>query len=417
MVSWEPIRLAVPTTSGRAHGSLVHSSLARLIASGAAVSRAELVRATGLARSTVNTHLEALLTAGAVVESGIAGNGGKGRPAHRLGLAPRAGVVLVADVGVHTTRLAIVDLAQTVLAEQQVALDIAEGPESGLDVLTEHFHNLLTSSEVAQAEVQALVMGLPGPVDSQVGTPVRPPIMPGWDGFPVGQVMGERFGCTALVDNDVNLMALGEARALPAEAAPLLFLKTGTGIGGGVVSADGELHRGSDGSAGDIGHIRVAGADHVVCQCGNVGCVEAVASAGAVLRRLHAEQGGEESSVADLARLLRDGDPAAVHLVRSAAETLGEVVAMLVHFYNPKTIVLGGLITVASDDVLAGIRSVVYRRALPLATRHLALQHSLLGRSAGLAGGAVAGIENVLSPSGISRLMTTPALDTTAPRR
>ncbi|MHA6800081.1 ROK family protein [Bounagaea algeriensis] len=408
MVSWDPVRLAVPAMSGRADGSLVYSSLARLIASGTAASRAELVRATGLARSTVNTHLEALLAAGAVVESGGAGNGGRGRPAHRLRLAARAGVVLVADVGVHSSRLAIADLGQTVLAEQHASLDVTDGPEAGLDTLTEHFRSLLTSAAVEQAEVKALVIGLPGPVDSQVGAPVRPPIMPGWDSFPVGQVMGERFGCTTLVDNDVNLMALGEARALPAAAAPLLFLKIGTGIGGGVVSADGELHRGSDGAAGDIGHIRVSGADDVVCQCGNVGCVEAVASAGAVLRHLHAEQDGAESSVADLARLLRDGDPAAVHLVRSAAETLGEVVAMLVHFYNPKTIVLGGLITVASDDVLAGIRSVVYRRALPLATRHLALRHSLLGRSAGLAGGAVAGIEGVLSPPGIYGLVNRP---------
>ena len=217
-------------------------------------------------------------------------------------------------------------------------------------------------------------------------------------------MMAERFGCAAQVDNEVNLMALGEARALPPEESPLLFLKIGTGIGGGIVSAAGELHRGSDGAAGDIGHIRAPGAHDVVCECGNVGCIEAVASAAAVLRHLGEAHDGLRGTE-DLARLLRDGDAMAVRLTRSAAETLGEVVATLVHFYNPKRIVLGGLIIAASDDVLAGVRSVVYRRALPLATRYLALAASTLGRSAGLAGGVVAAIENVLSPEGITGLV------------
>lgn len=404
IMGWKSVRLAVPAMSGRADGSLVYSSLARLIASGAAVSRVELVRAVGLARSTVNNHLDALLAAGVVVESGAQVSGGRGRPAHRLALAPRAGVVLVADVSVHSSRVVVADLGQHVLAEHQVALDIGLGPERALDELTGHLRRLLTASSVRPGEVKALVMGLPGPVDSWMGMPVRPPIMPGWDGFPVGQTMGERFSCVTVVDNDVNLMALGEARALPAEDVPMLFLKIGTGIGGGLISADGQLHRGGDGAAGDIGHLRVPGADGIVCQCGNVGCVEAVASAGAVLGCLRDELEGPRT-IEDLVRLLRDGDSAAVRLIRSAAATLGEVVAMLVHFYNPRTIVLGGAVTTASDDVLAGIRSVVYRRALPLATRHLSLSNSVLGRSAGLAGGLVAGVETVLSPSGISALM------------
>jgi predicted NBD/HSP70 family sugar kinase len=412
-MGWEAVRLTVPRMSGRADGSLVYSSLARLIASGAADNRVDLVRATGLARSTVSTHLDALIAAGVVVPCGANGNGGRGRPAHRLALAPRAGVVLVADVGVHSTRLAVADLGQNVIAEQEVSLDIALGPELALDLLSDHLRRLLATSDVAQAEVKALVMGLPGPVDSRLGMPVRPPIMPGWDGFPVGETMGERFSCAPLVDNDVNLMALGEARALPPEQTPLLFLKIGTGIGGGIISASGELHRGADGAACDIGHIRVPGADDVVCQCGNVGCVEAVASAAAVIQRLR-ESSGEDGphTTEDLARLLSDGEPTAVRVVRSAAATIGEVVAMLVHFYNPARIVLGGSITAAGDDLLAGIRSVVYQRALPLATRYLSLAHSVLGRSAGLAGCVVAGIEKVLSPSGISDLIATTALNT-----
>lgn len=400
-----PVRLALPQVTGRTEGSVVRSSLTRLIASGAAPSRVALVRATGLSRTSVNTHLEPLLAAGVVVEDGQAVvNEGRGRPAHRLTLAPRAGVVAVADVGMHSARLAVVDLDQAQLARREVPLEVALGPGPGLESLERGLLDALAAADVAPSAVRCLVVGLPGPVDAEVGRPVRPPIMPGWDGFPVGDTLRERFGCPVLVDNDVNLMALGEARARPPEECPLLYIEIGTGIGGGLVAADGTLHRGADGAAGDIGHVRVPGADDVVCVCGNVGCVEAVASAGAVVRRLTAQQ-EDLSTIEDLADRLRTGDPVAVRAVRAATEPIGEVVASLVHFYNPRTIVVGGLVSAASDDVLAGVRGAVYRRALPLATRNLLLGHSILGGSAGIAGGVAAGIEAVLAPDHIDALL------------
>ncbi|MFD0547295.1 ROK family protein [Streptomyces mexicanus] len=399
-----PIRLTLPQVTGRTETSVVRSSLTRLIASGAAPSRVALVRATGLSRTSVNTHLEPLLAAGVVVEDGQAVTEGRGRPAHRLALAPRAGVVAVADVGVHSARLAVVDLDQAELARRSISLDLALGPDPGLAALEQGLRDALAEAQVAPSAVRCLVVGLPGPVDHERGRPVRPPIMPGWDGFPVGDTLRERFGCPVLVDNDVNLMALGEARARPPEESPLLYIEIGAGIGGGLVAADGALHRGADGAAGDIGHVRVPGADDVVCVCGNVGCVEAVASAGAVVRRLR--EGREDlATIEDLAGRLRTGDPVAVRAVRAATEPIGEVVASLVHFYNPRTIVIGGLISAASDDVLAGVRSVVYRRALPLATRNLLLVHGVLGDGAGIAGGVAAGIEAVLAPDHIDALL------------
>ncbi|WP_367038393.1 ROK family protein [Streptomyces sp. Je 1-332] len=400
----QPVRLALPHVTGRTEGSVVRSSLARLIAAGAAPSRVSLVRATGLSRTAVNTHLEPLLRAGLVVEDGQAAGGGRGRPAHRLALAHRADVVVVADVGTQSARLAVVHLDQTQLVRQEIALDIALGPVAGLDALEQGLLGALAEAAVEPSAVRCLVVGLPGPVDAQLGRPVRPPIMPGWDGFPVSDTLRERFGCPVLVDNDVNLMALGEARARPPEESPLLYLTIGMGIGGGLVSADGSLHRGADGAAGDIGHVRAASRDDVVCVCGNVGCVEAIASAGAVLRRLQT-QGRDLATIEDLAALLRSGDPGAVRAVRGATEPIGEVVATLVHFYNPRTIVIGGLISTGSDDVLAGVRSVVYRRALPLATRNLLLSHSILG-DAGIAGGVAAGIETVLAPGNIDALLS-----------
>lgn len=417
-------RLSVAGLRPQNTGGPVHSSLARLIASGLADSRADLVKATGLARSTVTRHLDTMIDAGVVVEGGTVTRPGRGRPPLRLALNPRAGVVAVADVGAHSVRLALADLSQRLVAQEEVALDVARGPEATLDLLTERLRGMLAesagaasagsasagSASVGADRLSACVVGLPGPVDARAGTPVRPPIMPGWDGFPVGRTLTERFGCRTFVDNDVNLMALGEARALPEDEAPLLFIKIGTGIGGGLISASGELHRGAEGAAGDIGHLRVPGADDTVCGCGNIGCVEAVASAAAMAARLGREDSGlaerdRPRGTADLARLVRDGHPGAVRVVREGAVTIGEVVALLVHVYNPARIVIGGAIAAASDDVLARIRGVVYRRALPLATRRLSLTQSVLGMSAGVVGGTVVGVEHVLSPEGIGEVL------------
>ncbi|MDT0352310.1 ROK family protein [Pseudonocardia charpentierae] len=379
------------------------STLARLVASGAAVSKADLVQAAGLARTTVSSGVDELLDRGVLRVVGTRPTPGRGRPADRLALSPRGGHVLVADLGAHGAHLAVVDLSQTLRAHVHIDIDVAEGPDAVLAAVESQLRALQARAS-GGAPARAVVIGVPGPVDGQHGVPVRPPIMPGWHAYPVAARLRRTFGCPVLLENDVNLRALGEARALPADQVPLLFVKVGTGIGGGLITSAGELHHGVDGAAGDIGHIRVRGGSDVRCVCGNVGCIEALASAGAIARRLGAE-GAAEASVAEVRALVARGDPTVLRLVREAAELIGEVVATLVHFYNPARVTIGGSVAAASDDLLAGIRSVVYQRALPLATRNLVLANSVLGEFAGVAGAAVLGIERVLSAGGIGTLM------------
>jgi predicted NBD/HSP70 family sugar kinase len=396
--------LSAPALSARLDGPVTLSTLARLVASGTAVSKADLCQAAGLARTTVSTGVDELLDRGVLRVAGTRPTPGRGRPADRLALSPRGGHVLVADLGAHGAHLAVVDLSQRVRAHTHVAIDVADGPDAVLATVESRL-DALRARVPGDDPVRAAVIGVPGPVDGQRGTPVRPPIMAGWHAYPVSARLRRTFGCPVLLENDVNLRALGEARALPADQAPLLFVKVGTGIGGGVITGAGELHHGADGAAGDIGHVRVRGGPDVRCVCGNVGCIEALASASAIARRLR-EESGTEVGVADVRALVARGDPAVLRLVREAAELIGEVVATLVHFYNPARVTLGGSVAAASDELLAGIRSVVYQRALPLATRNLVLANSVLGEFGGVAGAAVLGIERVLSAAGIGVLMS-----------
>jgi predicted NBD/HSP70 family sugar kinase len=397
-----PLRLTAPALTARLDGPITLSTLARLVASGAAVSKADLVQAAGLARTTVSTGVDELLDRGVLRLAGTRRTPGRGRPADRLALSPRGGHVLVADLGAHGAHLCVVDLSQRVRAHAHLDIEISDGPEVALAAIEAHL-GTLRAGVAGDDPVRAVVIGVPGPVDGQLGTPVRPPIMSGWHGYPVSARLRRTFGCPTLLENDVNLRALGEARALPADQAPLLFVKVGTGIGGGLITDAGQLHHGADGAAGDIGHVRVRGGPDVRCVCGNVGCIEALASASAVARRLGEELGGEPT-IADVRALVARGDPVVLRLVREAAELIGEVVATLVHFYNPARVTIGGSVAAASDELLAGIRSVVYQRALPLATRNLVLANSVLGEFAGIAGATVLGIERVLSPEGIGVL-------------
>ncbi|HMN46020.1 MAG TPA: ROK family transcriptional regulator [Povalibacter sp.] len=397
MLPWLNLGLPRTTPAQTSHALNLSSYLARLVASGQATSRSELARVTGLARSTVSEHLAPLLRIGLIAEH-EAEAGARGRPPSVLSLNPQAGVILVADIGAARGRLAIADFGQHFLAERSIRTDVARGPDTVLAEVRAEFLQMLAEHQVPSGSVRLVVVGLPAPVDFASGVPVRPPIMPGWDNYPVPESFQETFAAPVLVDNDVNLMALGEARCRPASQCPLLYVKASTGIGCGIVTHDGQLHRGADGAAGDIGHVRVPGHD-AVCRCGAVGCIEAFASYAAILRKAGADSGGNAVQSAEANEAQLSG------LVRTAAGEIGEVIAMLVHFFNPAVIVLGGRMTQYGDEMLAGVRSVVYRRALPLATRRLSVELSTLGNRAGTVGAVVLGVEHVLSPQGLRSMM------------
>jgi predicted NBD/HSP70 family sugar kinase len=375
--------------------------LLSLIREGSAVTRADLARHTGLARSTVAQRVDALLASGLVVEAGGSASTG-GRPPTVLAFNHRAGVVLVADLGATHARVAVSDLAGTPLAERAEDLDIALGPVDVLTRVSELFGELLAETKSSPAEVLGIGIGVPGPVEFDSGRPVNPPIMPGWDGFDIPAWFAGRYAAPVLVDNDVNIMARGEHWVHWRDTSHLLLVKVGTGIGCGIV-ADGQIHRGARGAAGYIGHIRATSED-VVCRCGNIGCLEAVAGGHALADRL-TSAGADAANSRDVVRLVRDGDGRAIRMVRDAGRTLGEVLAGTVNFFNPAVIVVGGDIAEAHAQLLAGVREGIFSRSLPLATRDLRIVPCRLGDRAGVTGAAITAIEHVLSPAAVDRTL------------
>lgn len=378
-------------------GDLLH-----LIRKGRASTRAEAAALTGWGRSAVAQRLDALAAVGLIQAAGELASTG-GRPAALFEFNANVGIVLAAEVGATHVRVAITDLAANVVADVSEDIEAAEGPERVLAVVNERFDQLLADSRRSRADVFGVGVGLACPVEFAAGRPVNPPIMPGWDGYEVAATMRERWGVPALVDNEVNMMAVGERAIRWPNEAELLCIKVGTGIGCGIIS-HGHIHRGAQGAAGDIGHIRVVGRDDVVCPCGNVGCLEAIAGGRAMARTL-SERGVPAQSSRDVVRLVRQGRSEVIQLVRDSGRLLGEVLAGAVNLFNPSVIVIGGDLAEA-EQLFAGVRETVYQRSLPLATKHLRIVASALGDRAAVVGAAITVIEHALAPDAIDETVT-----------
>jgi predicted NBD/HSP70 family sugar kinase len=387
------------TPGGTASAGLVLA----LVRSGQAVTRSELIQATGLSRPTLAGRLDALLRSGYLIEAGTGAT--KGRPAGRFQLNDSAGVALAADLGATNARLAVVDLAGAALAERAVHLSISDGPEIVLPRVLGILHELLTECGKDDAAVLGTGMGVPGPVDFSSGRPVRPPIMPGWDDFDIRAWFASRLSAPVFIDNDVTVMARGEHRRGGAQdEQDVVFVKAGTGIGAGLILG-GTVYRGDRGAAGDLGHVRIQAADGVLCRCGNDGCLEAVAGGPALAARLSAS-GLPAASTRDVARLVAQGVPEAIQATREAGRHIGEALATVVNLVNPQVIVIGGDLAATHDHLLAGIREEIYRRSTALATERLRITESRLGARAGIEGCAVLALDELLSPRALDQALT-----------
>ncbi|MEU8716105.1 ROK family protein [Streptomyces sp. NPDC048663] len=391
-----------PGRTGKGGGQASSGELLELVRSGRAVTRGALQQATGLSRATVGLRLDRLFRAGWLRE----GAGGPvdsplgGRPSITLEFDDSHAVVLAADLETRHARAAVLTLTGEILAEHAGTLVVQDGPDAVLTGLGRWFADLLDKAGHSPAEVCGIGLAVPGPVETETGRVVQPPMMPGWDGYDIRGRMARAFtehtgappGVPVLVDNDANLMAYGEQRTGHPDCSAFVLVKVSTGIGAGVV-VDGSIYRGIDGGAGDIGHIRV-GAE-AQCRCGSYGCLAAVASGGAVARRL-AEAGVPAASGSDVRDLLASGHPQAAALAREAGRRVGDVLATVVTLLNPGVLMIAG--DLAGTSFLTGVRELLYQRALPRSTAHLDVVTSRLGDRAGVIGAGALVVEHLYAP-------------------
>jgi glucokinase-like ROK family protein len=317
-----------------------------------------------------------------------------------LRLNNRLGYLVGVDIGATSVDLALADLHAQVLARESGPTDVRADPTVLLGDVQAQLIAMLQRQGLRADQILGIGVGVPGPVDFARGVLVAPPLMPASDSFPIRDFFQPAFPRADIwVDNDVNMMALGELRAGAGKGVDnFLFIKIGTGIGAGIIG-HGLVHRGSTGSAGDIGHIR-ADPNGPICHCGNRGCLEILAGGPAIAKRAtEAAQAGDSPILAaklaasagvlraeDVGAAAREGDQVANEIIQSTGQLVGDVLAGLVNFYNPSLILIGGGVANIGNQLLASIRQAVLRRSTALATRDLIIRYSPMGAEAGVTG-------------------------------
>lgn len=372
------------------------------------VSRARLNETLDASRGKISAEVARLVERGLLAEEGLAEPAG-GRPSSLVGIPRSAGFIAAVDIGASSIDVALTTLDSEMVAHRDEPTDVRFGPQPVLDRVKEILADLLAEHAIGPQDVLAIGIGVPGPVEQASGLLTAPPIMPGWDRFPIRDAFAGEYAAPVFVDNDVNIMALGENwGGVSQGVGNTIFVKVGTGIGSGILIG-GSIHRGAQGSAGDFGHICVD-PNGPVCSCGNLGCLEAMAAAPAIVRqaeecarqgdsqflaKLLAEKG--ELTTRDVREAARLSDYCAITIIRRSGSLIGQTLAAAVNVLNPSMIVIGGGVSHIGNTLLAEIRSSVYQRSLPLATRDLPVVMSELDEDAGVIGASVMAAEGVLT--------------------
>ena len=355
-----------------------------LVASGAATSRGDLAEALQVAPSTVTAVVRRLIEDGVLLEEGVGRSTGGRRP-RILRLRETDGVLAVAELGGKHARVGLCTPGGALRGTEEVAIDIAVGPDEVFGVVSETFARLQASAAPGQP-LLGVGVALPGPVEFPGGRIVGPARMPGWSGVDPAKHLSGRFAgvkAPVIVDNDAKAAAIGEHLTRGGESGDMIYIKAGSGIGACLVS-DGQIFRGGRGLSGDVTHVRVADSGERQCSCGSRGCLETVASGAALAWQL-AEQGSPGMSLQDIVVAVGDGDPAVVTMVRQAGRLLGVALSGLVNFLNPSAVVIGGALS-SLDVYVAATRGMLYERCLPSMTQSLTIEASVAGPDAALVG-------------------------------
>lgn len=352
------------------------------------LTRSEIQARTGLSRVTVSQGVQDLISKKVLTEiDGELSQGG--RKASTLSLNENAGYIGIAYFSATSISIAVANLKGQIVKEEKTTVYISEGPDSILPSAISTLVEMLNT--FPKSKRLGIVVGVPGPVSHSLGKVVSPPIMRGWDKINFQKEFGEATDLPVFLENDTNLLVLAEHRLVYPETDNLILIKIATGIGGGLI-INGELLRGSSGSAGDIGHVQLDALKGTQCRCGHTDCVESFSSGWALTEKI-LSMGYDVSDTSDIAELCRNGDTQILHLIKEASSYIGHAVADAVSLLNPSKVIVVGRLVDATDIVLATIKEVVYQRSGALATKNLQILPSKLGDDMALLGSAQLGLD------------------------
>lgn len=358
---------------------------------------AEIAQNTGLTFPAVSKLMKELMEAGIVKVKGEGESSG-GRKPLLYELDAEALYVLAADISVEQIRVALMNFDMTWVSDRVVEAPGSGKAEDYVKTLAAEARNLIQESKVAEERILGMGVSVPGPVDASEGVVHDPPNLPHWKVVPLKQTLEQELHMLVKVEKDANCAALGEKWfGAGQDAEQLVYVFVGEGIGGGVI-LEGSLYRGHSFGAGEIGHGTVD-LDGPRCNCGNYGCLEALASGLAVVRRVQEElRRGSESpfypspedvTFARVLQAIHQRDKLTERLFEEASRLLGIGLGGVVHTLYPQKVILGGKLPQAYPPMIAIAEKAMKRRMLSIFQKNIEVVPAHLGEKSSLTGAAV----------------------------
>ncbi|MFT3891523.1 MAG: ROK family protein [Anaerolineales bacterium] len=355
----------------------------------------------GLTRAGITIIVNDLLESGIILETNSRSTP-SGRPPVVLELNPEYGLVAAIDMGATHLSVAIADFSARIIQETEQPFRIDNGPQKCLSEVSQALQAIVEKCGINITDLAAVGVSVPGPVVTDAGMVMAPPIMPGWDRFPIRDTLEKSWKVSVTINNDADLGALGEwAYGAGRGERNLAFIKVGSGIGAGLI-IDQQIYVGSTGSAGEIGHLTID-KNGPLCTCGNYGCLEAFASGSAIeiqaqklvesgKRTLLAKPSQNRITVSDVADAARRGDLAAQEIIKRSGTFIGIAIANLINMINPSIVIIGGGVAQVGDLLTGPIRQEVRERSLRASEHAVRITTAMLGRRSSLIGALVQAI-------------------------
>ncbi len=373
--------------------------LIRFAANG--ISRTDLAEQMGLTRAAVTLIVNDLIENGVVLEAESRAIP-NGRPPVVLEINPKRGMVAAVDMGATHASVAVADFSANIIGEVSFPFDIKQGPTVCLAETRQILQQLLDQHGISMSQIMAIGVGVPGPVVKDAGMVMAPPIMPGWDRYPIRDTLEKEWGCPVSLNNDAELGALGEwAYGAGRGEKNLAFIKVGSGIGAGLIINQ-QIYGGTTGSAGEIGHITID-ENGPLCTCGNHGCMEAFAGGNAIaLQAKKLVESGKRTLLSSLpleaitaqtvAEAARRGDLPSQEIIMRSGTFIGIAIAGLVNLFNPSAVIIGGGVAQAGDLLTTPIRQAVRERSLRASEQSVHITAAMLGKRSTMIGATVQAI-------------------------
>jgi glucokinase len=310
-------------------------------------------------------------------------------------------LILGIDLGGSKILTAVISSRGEILSRDHTVTPAPQGHEAVIQSILESAHRALEGANVDLSALAAVGIGAPGISNPETGVLFTSPNLPGWQDIPLRDIMAERLGKQTFLINDANAAALGELHFGAArDVRNFIYITISTGIGGGIV-IDGRIYTGAIGAAGEVGHMTIDD-DGPICNCGNKGCWETLASGTALTReaRYRIEEGATTSILQYAAGNVEKVSPEAVHSAAQQGDSLakeliarisyyiGIGLANLINIFNPELIVIGGGLSNIGDMLLEPAFKVAGERAYKQSFQAVRFASPELGRNSGVIGAA-----------------------------